>query len=176
MRNWTDEEWPIFCQQAAEAWNGFARRAGWPERLEQEELLKKRRFKTNSAKAWGESSFPPKDGITWVLSRWNWDRSPAPIELLCSRNQWDAWRALQTAIQEEIHQRRELCLKHRREEARSLINRLRRSGITQEERSKQALEIIRASGKWRAWSIQEKMAFYEELEDQNDTIDKNEDK
>jgi hypothetical protein len=140
-------------------WNKKAKFHGWPTRVSKEQILRKGRLLQKINKFAGDTD--PTESISWILQRWNWNKSPAPMELLESDAQWRTLESLKRTLQEE--------------EAETQQNRFAEIQTwTQKEfekycktetpvvARKRVAEFAKASGKTQGWNNTEK-DYFEEL-------------
>ena len=151
----------------AKVYNSMARENGWPPAAETGSLLRNRKILTAVEKGIGKASeIPhgrsPETLVGWVLSRWNWNRSPAPIALAGSMAQWDA---LAASLAREAEETQETRTGRLAAVAAWVEKEMRvRDGIDKPKIKKEIEEYAQATGKIRSWTAEEQNHFYLELE------------
>lgn len=148
----------------AERWNHLAKSHGWPQRLDPENIARKSRLITRVGKGFEccekLTQCPPQAGLLdWILARWNWNKNPAPIGILESQDNWKALElTLQRSEEESRESHKETLDKITTWTEKEFAFKLR-EGKTPEQCQKEIEEFALATGRTKAWSIQEKLHF-----------------
>jgi hypothetical protein len=162
------EEAGSLAKVIADVWNGLARDHGWPATQNAEDIKRNRRVLATAMRGWAKTSEvdhgrDTKTLIRWMLSRWNWDKSPAPMNLVASSAQWDALKAsLQREVEENATRNKDR-LKSVTEWVEKEISVRGKNGIEGIRAREEIEEFAKATGKINAWTPAEQEHFYEEL-------------
>lgn len=155
----------------AEIWNGLAKEHGWPPQANQESLLRQRKTLTGVMRGLDKLSRIPHGRsvetlLFWILSRWNWNKSPAPIAIAASSGQWNA---LAASLNREIEEA-ETTNRERLRTITAWVEKefsiRRRNGLDGQAAKREIREFALATGKINAWSPHEQEHFLKELHGQ----------
>jgi len=155
--------------QISEAWNHLAKNHGWPTRISPEDTLRKTRViqKTLAGiEGLSELTPPPTllETLLWILSKWNWNKTPAPLGLLENRDQWAAIKSIRLRSQEEIKEARKEKLAKIEEWARREFRLRTEKGLSPQQAKKEIEEFAHATGKTQGMTTHEKLQLCETLE------------
>lgn len=159
------------CQLLCEVWNDLCRENGWPHRKSWQEMLRERKAIRSLARQYAleNSDEETKTALRWILSRWNWQKTPAPLNMLTSKTQWNCYRMVLAREKEEssiVVQEKQSSI---REWARlEMLNRVR-SGDTPIMATKETLDFALILGKLNGMNTKEKLSFFnfcEEFEEE----------
>jgi hypothetical protein len=152
----------LLCQ----VWNELAKKNNWPQRKRPEELLQNVGFLRSVWKElarFEQSTRCDHTLLTWVLSRWNWQRSPAPVNHAA---QPKLWENLKSSLDLEAEEAAELITKQQREVASWTEHYFREhliKGQPPELAAESTRKYARLSGKNTNWAVHETMQFENSL-------------
>lgn len=163
------EEAEALAATIAEIWNALAKENGWPASQTAQSVRRNRRALANAMKGMKateavDHSRSRKTLLTWMLSRWNWTKSPAPLELVASAPQWAALAASLAREAEETRATEEDRLRAVSawvEKERAIRQ---RNGVDPARAKREIEEFAKATRKISAWTREEQEHFYKELE------------
>lgn len=166
------------CKILAEVWNSLCAEHGWPHRRTWQEMLRERKAIRSLARQYAldNSKEETKKALFWILSRWNWRKTPAPLNLLSSKTQWNSYKMVLARAKEEAQifiEEKESNLKNwaRME----ITNRVRSAKLQRDLKhdfgsaSKETVEFALILGKLKGMNTEEKLSFAsfcEEIESQ----------
>jgi hypothetical protein len=157
------------AEMISKVWNFLSKENGWPNKQNSFDVLRKNRILTKvisgmetASKA---KSYPNNEAaIKWILSRWNWKKSPAPLGLLESKDQWQAL----TMVLQRIDEENDTAIEENSTKIKDWIDseyRIRiMSGKPSSTSKKEVEEYAIALGKFQALTKEEKLLFLEHLE------------
>jgi hypothetical protein len=99
-----------------------------------------------------------------ILSQWNWEKTPAPLQILYSENKWKALEYEIQKTQEEQNSLKEEHLQRLRQTTKKEWLQQRKTTTCPTEATRKTEEYLRASGRWGTFTPTEKLAICQELE------------
>lgn len=150
----------------AKVWNELAKENGWPKRVTQEELRRMGPLITSVNKGLahiGECTRNEETLIRWVLCRWNWERSPAPLTQVGVAKLWATLKDSIDRETEEAIMDIEKQLEEVAEWVRFQYERARGMGLTPADAADRVAKYAVSSGKVDTLTPREKARLDEEL-------------
>lgn len=156
------------AEEITKIWNGLATQHGWPGILTCESVRRNRRGLAGAMRGLDRTARIPHGRsestlLHWVLSRWNWAKSPAPLALASNASQWDALcQSLHREVEETAATDKERIQSVTRwvEKERNIR---RRNGMDEAAAKTEIEEFAKATGKINAWTRPEQEHFYQEI-------------
>jgi hypothetical protein len=163
------EEEKIIAGKTAECWNILAKTHGWPTRKGARDILHSRRvirrLKEELAHPENLPGITDKEAISWILSRWNWQKTTAPMGMLESREQWKSLRDVLARLQEERQEAEEIKHNTLSLWLHKEFNLRLQKGLSPEGAKKDIEQFSLATRKFQSLSTDEKLFFCQSLED-----------
>lgn len=166
------------CKILAEVWNSLCSEHGWPHRRTWQEMLRERKAIRSMARQYAldNSTEETKQALFWILRRWNWQKTPAPLNLLSSKTQWNSYKMVLAREKEESQifiQEKDSNLK---DWARmEITNRIKSERFQKNSKienkadasniSKETVEFALILGKLKGMNTEEKLSFASFCED-----------
>jgi hypothetical protein len=149
------------CQTLSEVWNSLCSEHGWPHKKSWQDMLRERKAVRSLARQYAleHSQEEVKSALFWILSRWNWQKTPAPLNLLTSKTQWNCYRMVLDREREES----EIIVKEKQttlqEWAKMEINNRIRKGTPPDKATKETIDFALILGKLKGMNTEEKLSF-----------------
>lgn len=149
------------CKTLSEVWNKLCQEHGWPHRKTWQEMLRERKAIRSLARQYAleHSLEETKIALRWILSRWNWHKTPAPLNLLSSKTQWNCYRMVVAREKEEsqflVNQKQSSL----EDWAKLEISNRVRGGKPPHLAAQETLEFAQILGKLGGLATQEKLSF-----------------
>jgi hypothetical protein len=158
------EEAQTIAKALEKVWNSLCKEAGWPHRKSSGECLRNTKVIRCCIRYGGdyvtkgrpESLEPP---LRWILSRWNWGKSPAPLNLLASPTQWKAYDMVMARLEEENSEANKDKESNLVAWARMEMNNRLRRGMTPSEARQSVEEFAQVLGKTKGLTPQQMLDF-----------------
>jgi len=156
------------CDTLAKIWNQLAKENGWTQRKEGFQILQTSGLPAfliqTLEKNQANPPFQPEEAFQIILQTWNWKKSPAPIRLICSPKKWEAFVYSKKKLEEEVIQN----ISDRIEQTKKIVlaewKKQRDKTECPTTASKRTEEYLRATGKWKNLTTQEKLEACQLLE------------
>lgn len=150
------------CQILSEVWNDLCQQHGWPHRKSWHEMLRERKAVRSLARQYAleNNKEETKKALYWILSRWNWQKTPAPLNLLSSKTQWNCYRMVLAREKEEeqgVFLEKQSSLK---DWGRLEITNRVRSGKNPKVAIKETIDFALIIGKLNGMNTEEKLSFF----------------
>lgn len=163
------------CKILSEVWNSLCQENGWPHKKTWQEMLRERKAIRSLARQYALENSPEetKMALRWILSRWNWHKTPAPLNLLSSKTQWNSYRMVLAREKEES----QIIVKEKQTSLRDwakleITNRVR-GGRNPSLAIIETLDFALILGKLGNLSSPEKLSFFNYCEDLGEKIHQN---
>jgi hypothetical protein len=145
----------------AEAWTKYAKEYGWPHRKTTSDVYKDRKaIRTCSREfAQGKQKQEILKGISWILGRWNWSKTPAPLNLLTSKSQWAGYKMVLARLEEEAQAAIQLRSQSLLDWVSMEIKNRVQKGMDPTEARKETEEFALILGKTKGMNKEEKLLF-----------------
>jgi hypothetical protein len=87
----------------SKVWTKLAKEYGWPHRKSPDDLMREGKAIRTTLRYWALNHTPveTEEAIEWILRRWNWQKSPAPLNLITSKTQWNSYQLVINRLVEE---------------------------------------------------------------------------
>jgi len=97
------EKFMEVASDISQVWTKLAREFGWPHRKSPEDLMREGKAIRSTIRyyALNHNKKETQEAIEWILRRWNWLKSPAPLNLLTSKTQWNGYQLVMNRVEEE---------------------------------------------------------------------------
>jgi hypothetical protein len=156
------EKFMRVAQSIKEVWNKLSKEHGWPHRKTEESLLREGKAIRSTIRYWATSKndLETKKGVEWVLRRWNWNKNPAPLNLLASKTQWAGYQMVMNRVEEENQSAMEEKMESLLTWAEKEMERNIKKGMTSSESKKNIQELSKILGKTASLTDKEKELFF----------------
>lgn len=99
------EKFTQVAENVSVVWTKLSKEYGWPHRKGLEDLMREGKAIRSTIRYGGplvdKNNEETQRAIEWILRRWNWNKSPAPLNLLTSQTQWKSFHMVMARVEEE---------------------------------------------------------------------------